>query len=1433
MNSYIYQNNLISKKQLRQILGWTFTNYDCMQASTLADDIKDIGFKYASQAGISISIEDLKVPFVKNLMLEKANEEILNSQKIYLKGKLTDVERFEKIIDTWGLTSESLKDQVVYYFKNYDPLNSVYIMAFSGARGNLSQVRQLVGMRGLMSDPSGQIMNLPIKKNFREGLTITDYLMSGYGARKGIVDTALKTANSGYLTRRLIDVAQDILIREKDCLTTHSFLVKTNSGKNFNKDQIYDKVIGRILNKPIFDKNLKKIIAKLNTQITPSLIKTLKEKNITEFYIRSPLTCNLYRAICQKCYGWDLANENLVDFGEAIGILAGQSIGEPGTQLTMRTFHTGGIFTSKVREQLISPRTGVIQFSKFLKTVSLRTNRGENVLVSKNAGSILLISQDFSTPPLEILIASNTILFPKNNQYIKKNSVLAELIKNNKQVKKEVKPILSYNSGEIFIPYLKNNINLSNNNKLLWLLSGELYNSPISSFINFYPDYKLSKSSFIFRTKLLNHYQGFVKLLNKTKNLYEKRILIKNNKYSLINTQLKNLVGKNKRHNHILIYKNLKYLINTRYEKSEIYIRKTVQGEFGKLLKNSFLTLTGGTLFYDQSIHKNSDDFKTTIFSFPELTHFNPFYRTLIWLSEETQKVNCDPNILLIKNGDFISSNFEIVPGKFSKTSGSVILNYKNNIVQTVTIKCGKVYQSKEAIDEGIKFYYPGEKILSNIIITAPSLCEISSEKNGSQVLIRSIDLYEFPKVKTMEHIFQKDNVLQKILNLKVELNLSYKSNQIVKTKNNLNLISESLNFIKYYSKNKLTQLINNISKNEVNFQIIENLYLNEYIHPKLKYKNLQSCLQIQKNQFVDRYTILVFLEALTSTSLEIVKFKINRAETKQILLISNNNCVTVKKNTVGNKKLNDFVINPENMTDIGKIIIENKNFVTIQKGRPYFFPKCKVEILSNNRRLEYKFLRFNDSKSKIKTNRSIHLNSYDSLKISIQQPRPSKFDRIAKIKFGKFFLKKNGKLYSCLIPRFVKKFTVKNTNSTKILPNIINLKKEINKKILNKSKTLLTKIEDKKSKDKKKKRTVSNIGRTLLMQSQDMVLNDFKNQNSIHWTLIKFIKYPFTKSSRSVGLCSIIEDFSEQEVNSLFCKNKQFIEDGETIGLLNLEKEITGDIVQGLPRIEEILEGRKKKQTISRIARNQKKGLLIQKTSLDPNFDFRKLGTPIKENDKINPHKLLKTYFIYYGLVKSFYLDREKWYLEADEQLSLPPIRLINNSEASYKSFKKVQSFILNSVQSVYQSQGVTINDKHLEVIIKQMTTKVLITYEGNSPLLRREVIDLYHIEYINEILKNQNKIVAYYVPLLFGITKAALNNPSFISAASFQETTRVLTKAAIEGRIDWLRGLKENIIIGHLIPAGTGCQSYRKSFKKLIVQKQKESLAKEYSII
>ena len=1394
MKNYTYQNNLVGKKQLRQLLAWSFTNYDSMQACSLADELKYLGFKYASQAGISISIEDLKIPFVKNVMLEKANQEISNAEKIYLKGKITDVERFQKIIDTWSLTSESLKDQIIYYFKNYDPLNSVYIMAFSGARGNLSQVRQLVGMRGLMSDPSGQIMNLPIKKNFREGLTITDYLMSGYGARKGIVDTALKTANSGYLTRRLIDVAQDILIREKDCLTNHAFLFSIS---NDNHDIIYEKILGRILSKSVFESETNILIAQNNTQITPKLIKQFKEKHITKFYVRSPLTCNLYRAVCQKCYGWDLANENLVDIGEAIGILAGQSIGEPGTQLTMRTFHTGGIFTSEARQQIISPLNGIIQFYKILKTVVLRTNRGEDVLVTKNSGSLVLIPDDKNQELVQIEVLRNTILFPKNNQYILKDTVIGELINTNKQIKTEIKPILSDTCGEIFIPRLKQKINLLNNNKLIWILSGQLYNSPANSFLNFYPDYKLNKHSYIFRTKLINHYSGFVEFINSKKSLYQRLIKINNNKYSLLESKLEKLDSNVSFNNYLLKLGSFKYFLKIQRKYSKNYLQMTRNEKFGTLVTNSFRTLTGGTLYYDyKNLLKNNKQNK--IISYYHRSTRDKKYksvvrhRTIIWLGEEIHKVNCEQNILLVEHGDFISKGFELIPGLFSKTSGLVTIVQKNNVIKTISIKSGLVYEGKKFKNTAKKLYYPGEVIFPNITVKILSFCEHILGKNTDQLLVRPVEIYEFPYSNIHPINSQLSYNEQSLFNLESKSVYFYKSNQSIKGIKNLNLVSNILSFKtnKSLNNNINIELSNNQKKNLVDFNVIEKLCLTNYIPPNLKYKDIQPCFLIQENQFVSNYMTLGYLEAITSNSLEIVKFKIKKQTSKQIFLISNNDCLTIKKEEVPNKKLNDFITSKSNLAKTGKIIIENDRFFTIQKGRPYFFPNCKNENLMSKTNLQYKLVSSSRIKSSFNTTRNVSLNYYNIVKLSVKRkPGVKQFSNSKisiKSEFSKLFLKNNGKLYSCLIPQFFKKFTITNKKSKLKLQKLLRS-------------------------NKSDKSGIKKIDRTLLMQSSDLITNENKSKNindsDYQLTLLKFVEQPFTKSTKSVGLYSITEDYFEQDVNSVFCKNTEFVEAGKTIGLLNLEKEITGDIVQGLPRIEEILEARKKNIMIKRIPTSQKKGLLIQKTSLDTNFEFKKLGTSITENDKVNPHKLLKVYFNYYGLIKYFLCDQTKQFKYN---------RLINNYEGSYKSFKKVQLFILNSVQSVYQSQGVTINDKHLEVIIKQMTTKVLITYEGHTPLLRREVIDLYHIQYINGIIHTEMKQAACYIPLLLGITKAALNNPSFISAASFQETTRVLTKAAIEGRIDWLRGLKENIIIGHLIPAGTGSQNYRNCFKK-----------------
>ena len=1415
MEDYIYQNTLISKKQLKQLLAWSFTQYNSMQACSLADELKYLGFKYASQAGISISIEDLKVPSIKNQMLERAHNEVLNAEKICLKGKITDVERFQKIIDTWSITSESLKDEVVSYFKNYDPLNSVYIMAFSGARGNLSQVRQLVGMRGLMSDPSGEILKLPIKKNFREGLTITDYLMSGYGARKGIVDTALKTANSGYLTRRLIDVAQDIIIREKDCLTTHSCLVFNLETNNKVIKDIYDDLIGRLVSKPVYHPVTLELIVEADTQITPNLVQTFKQLKIKKFYIRSPLTCSLYRSICQKCYGWDLANENLVDIGEAVGIIAGQSIGEPGTQLTMRTFHTGGIFTSEARQQIVSSINGIIKFSKLLKTLTLRTNRGEDVLLTKNSGSLVIVPETKMFKLVQIEILPNTILFNKNNQYLKKGTIIGELANTEKQIRTEIKPILSTSSGEVFMPRLKNKLNFVNKNKLLWILSGQVYQAPTNSFLNFYTDHKINKNSYVFRTKLINQYPGFVNFVRSKKDLFQSHLKIISINSTLISSIIKRITIHKNFNKYVLVHKNSTYWINLQSKNSKLYLQTKLHQHFASKICKDYQTQTGGIPYYDLSLYKQSIYNKRLTSYFRRLnieskeSEFSDFIfkknqinkqplqiisNTIVWLSEETYKLNCDKSILLVEHGSFICENFELLPGLFSKKSGIVIITQRANIIYEISIKSGLVYKGKKFKNFANKIYYPGEIIFENIKITSPSLCQRIVGKFTDQLLIRPLDIYEIARTKSTRKLFGKVFSSDSLFNLKTSKQFLYKSNQKIKSAKSLELIKTVLDSdIKNYNENKLDiQFKTNHKYNNLKVLISENIYLPNYLPAHLKYTNIESCFLVEPNQFVDSYTTLGYFEIRSPHSLEIVKLKSKYKNNKEILLISNDDCLTIKKEKIKQKSVNDLITNTRNINQIGKIIIDNGNFLTIQKGRPYFFPNCQVDDSIKNINLRYKLISENHLPftNVFKTNRSIYLNYYDVTKkvlnknLNIKTQQTGNFG--SKIELSKMFIKKKGKLYSSPIPIFIDNFLITHDND------------------LNNSKFLELSMKKKVPWVKKRR-----IHYSVFMKNSELVVNNIKKDDIPESNLIRvqFFGYPFSKS---IGIHSLTEDYFEQEVNSVFCKNGEFVADGQTIGLLNFEKEVTGDIVQGLPRIEELLEARKKKQISKNVSTNQKKGLLIRQTSLDSSFEFRKLGTTIKENEKINPHNLLKAYFNYYGLIKNFFCDRTE---------TVNSYRLTNNYEASYRSFKKVQSLILNSVQSVYESQGVSISDKHLEVIIKQMTTKVLITHEGDTPLLPREVIDLYHIQYINDIIKRSKKQTAFYVPLLLGITKAALNNPSFISAASFQETTRVLTKAAIEGRVDWLRGLKENIIIGHLIPAGTGSQNYKNCFGNKLI--------------
>ncbi len=337
---------LVGKKQLSKIIDACFKYKGSTETSEVLDRIKSLGFKYSTIGAITASVFDMKVPESKKQIIEEAEKEVIKIEKQYKHGYLTNEERYNNVVSIWKDATDAVTKAVKEGFEA-DKLNPIWMMADSGARGNMGQIRQLAGMRGLMSDPTGKTIELPVKASFREGLSVLEYFISSHGGRKGLADTALKTADSGYLTRRLVDVAQEVIIREEDCGDKKGTLVSAIKGdKDGIIEPLRDRIAGRYSVKDIVDPKTGEVIVPADTMISEDQAADIEKAGITEVYIRSVLSCKSKVGVCAKCYGRDMSSRDRVKLGEAVGTIAAQSIGEPGTQLTMRTFHTGGVATS-------------------------------------------------------------------------------------------------------------------------------------------------------------------------------------------------------------------------------------------------------------------------------------------------------------------------------------------------------------------------------------------------------------------------------------------------------------------------------------------------------------------------------------------------------------------------------------------------------------------------------------------------------------------------------------------------------------------------------------------------------------------------------------------------------------------------------------------------------------------------------------------------------------------------------------------------------------------------------------------------------------------------------------------------------------------------------------------------------------------------------
>jgi DNA-directed RNA polymerase subunit beta' len=427
-------NKVMKKSELANLIDYCYRYGGEKKTVLLSDRLKDLGYRYATLAGISISIDDMMVPSNKGKLLQEAQQEIERVQEQYTEGLITDGERYNKVIDIWAQVTENIAGMMLKELGNEEmiassgerqtteSLNPIYIMADSGARGSAQQVRQLAGMRGLMAKPSGEIIETPITANFREGLTVLQYFISTHGARKGLADTALKTANAGYLTRRLVDVAQDVVIRENDCGTLDGIEVESLVEGGEIIESMKERILGRVALEEIRDPFSGEVIVKGNEEIDETLADRIEDIGIDKVKIRSVLSCKSKQGVCALCYGRDLARGRLVIVGEAIGIIAAQSIGEPGTQLTMRTFHIGGTASRRAEQTTLECRIdGRVKFIN-LKTVR---NREGNLIVMNRNGEIAVLDESGRERRRHSVIYGAKLKV-KDGQKVKEGEILAE-----------------------------------------------------------------------------------------------------------------------------------------------------------------------------------------------------------------------------------------------------------------------------------------------------------------------------------------------------------------------------------------------------------------------------------------------------------------------------------------------------------------------------------------------------------------------------------------------------------------------------------------------------------------------------------------------------------------------------------------------------------------------------------------------------------------------------------------------------------------------------------------------------------------------------------------------------------------------------------------------------------------------------------------------
>ena len=1215
-------NKQMDKGSLKKLLGQMYLEYGGAKAATLANALKNLGYKYATISGTTISIADLSVPSIKKDLLKSAESEIEKSTNRYLKGEITEVERYTKVIDTWSETTAKLTEQVV---ENFDKLNPVYMMAFSGARGNLSQVSQLVGMRGLMADAQGQIIDLPIKSNFKEGLSVTEYIISSYGARKGLVDTALKTADSGYLTRRLVDVAQDVIIRADDCHTDKYINLKAITERDKVIVPLIDRLLGRTVAQDIVDADGNVLVTK-GTTMDRDAIKKISNLDLQELKVRSGLTCGLEYGVCQKCYGWAMTTQKLVDIGEAIGIIAAQSIGEPGTQLTMRTFHTGGaVGVKEAKKEIVAREAGVV--SSKIKARELRTRHGDIVQVSMYEADIEVKGEKRTT---KYHIPAGATLFISDGMKVEKGYKMAEHSPQTQGVtEKATKDIFADISGEIVFEDFKadekkdrqGNVSRTTNKQgVIWVLGGDVYTLPGGSKVLVKDGEKVSEGGVLAETLTISEHGGEVRVGEDlvVENVKSHGKTIK----KIVQGKELTIVIASLQPENAVFEQTKKEQLWTVESTGEKYIVKapvdtTVENGMiiAELVDDDCSVSSSGEIRYvDVEVDENQ------IITKPGKVVFIP---------EEIHQINKDSTLKMVENGTAVTAGTEIVKDVYCHIDGIVEFKEYNDVIHEITVRPGEVHTlssiSELKVDEG-EVVKKGTVIADGIKATETSIVSImdssvddlplddldeeidsaltldedSIANQPVQILVRPVQVLDVDQ----KDVSIRFNTTDELIDIIPVTQLQYKDGARVRNVDGATITRTSLVLQMQGYLSHLKGMVELDAQGGLRIVVLENLIVRREMEGTSKASSLQTELLVKDGETIDPRTPVAKTQVLAVND-AVASIKTDDEEVRRLLLISENSETVVSVSGKSVVKKGDFVKTDKVLAESGEtspvsgvVTAVNKGSISIRNGRPYL-----------------------------------------------------------------------------------------------ISP-----------------------------------------GTMLQIGAGALVLR------------------------------------------------------GDLLATLVFEREKTGDIVQGLPKVEELLEGRKPKDCAILAENDGTAKIEIDDDGLPRLFLVDENGSSVE---------------IKYAIDSNVIVSNGQKITKGQPLTSGPmnphDVMRLCGPEAA-------QQYLVDEVQRVYRSQGVEIADKHIEIIVRQMTKKVKVIDAGDTNLLPGELIEMQTFEKENKAAEEAGKAPAQCEYMLLGITKASLNTESFISAASFQETTRILTEAAVDGKKDLLRGLKENVIIGRLIPAGTG---------------------------